>query len=96
MATVVTERRRRGVFGWFFAAVFWLWQLLMVAWIISGVGAVSNQTDSLHTNIEKNAAAAGLGIGIILIIFLWAAGSVVFAILMFFTRGRMTFVTTET
>lgn len=78
-----TETRKRGIIGWFFLLVFILWNLFMVLWIVSAL-----------SNAGGNAAAGG--IAFIILLFVWAAGSMVTGILALVTRGSKTIVKKET
>jgi len=95
MATVQVERRRRGVFGWLIAILFWLFNLLMMLWLWSAVSATSTVYTSASSEAEKAGAAIGTGIGIAMILAVWAFGEVILGAMMFFTRGRRELVTIE-
>lgn len=89
MATVtrrLVEKRRRGIFGWAFLLLFWGWNLLMVWALFKGVAA----TNCLQyaTEAERSGCNAGAGVGIMVVLFMWAIGSVVFGMLAYFARGK--------
>lgn len=73
------EKRKRGFFGWIFLLVFILWNVFMVVWM----AAALSQTGD-------NAAAGGIAFMILLIV--WAAGSLVTGILALLTRGSKTII----
>lgn len=88
MGKKLVERRRRGVFGWFFLLVFWGWNALMVLTLFNGIAGTSSEYERLATDAARQGYSAGVGMGILLLLVLWAVGSVVTGMLAFFTRGR--------
>lgn len=86
MAKKMIERYRRGFFGWIFLLIFWGWNLLMVWALLKGASA----TDCAQyaSQAEQTGCNAGAGLGIIMVMVVWAVGSVVFGLLAYFTRGR--------
>ena len=82
----LVEKRRRGIFGWFFLVLFWGWNLLMIWFLFKGVDATN--CAKYATDAERTGCAAGTGLGIMMIFFLWAAGDIVFGLLAYFTRGK--------
>lgn len=71
------EKRRRGFFGWLFLLVFIGWNVLMLLWMIAAMSQAGSN------------AAAG-GVAFVLILIVWALGSVVTGILALLTRGSKT------
>lgn len=94
MAGVVTkrtiEKRTRGIFGWFFLLLFWGFNLLMAASIIGSLGSAPQPVGL--TQAQRDAYHAGMGLGVMIWLFFWAAGAVVFGLLAYFTRGRREFI----
>lgn len=93
--TITTEQRKRGFFGWLMAALFWIWQALMVAWFISAIAATSEGYSAASSEAARTGAAVGTMIGLSMIAVLWACGSLILGMLMFFTRGKKTLITQE-
>lgn len=90
---VRTERYQRGVFGWLFRIVFWLFNLLMLAWIASYWGILSGtHFDGAHSQAAKTGMAIGGTIGTGVIMVFWAMGAFILGLLVLFTRGRKTII----
>ena len=90
-------KHQRGFFGRVWQIVFWLFQLAMVALVVANftaVGEVGSDCVS-QTSDTTNAAACQAGVAIgggILAVggwFIWFLGTVILAILMFATRGKL-------
>jgi len=82
----LVEKRKRGFFGWIFLIIFWGWNALMAWALVMGAGAAN--CAQYATRAEQDGCNAGAGIGIMMVLFMWAVGSVVFGMLAYFTRGR--------
>jgi len=78
----------RGFAGKLFLGIFIVFNLLMVWWLIAGLGAAGEHMQGM-SEAEKTGAAVGTGIGVMMILFVWAAGDIVFGMLAFFTRARV-------
>jgi hypothetical protein len=91
---VRTERYRRGLFGWLFRIVFWLFNLLMLAWIATYWGSLSSiHVDSpAHPHAAQMGLALGGTIGTGVIMVFWAIGAFILGMLVLFTRGRKTII----
>lgn len=80
-------RKRRHVFRWFFLAV----QALFLIWIIAGVsGSADNCAGEVGDMLDACQAgtAVGAGIGVGLIIFLWAAVDVILGVTYLIVRKK--------
>ncbi len=86
---VRTERRRRGLFGKVFAGVFWLWNGLMVVWLVAAVLAMAEQAPVAGSEAQQAGYAVGATLGLGLILALWAAGAVITGLLSWATRGPL-------
>ncbi|MDB5661636.1 MAG: hypothetical protein JWS10_4251 [Cypionkella sp.] len=94
--TQVTKHQR-GFFGRVWQIVFWLFQAAMVAFVVANlntVGDVSSDcvtqnADALNASACKTGAAIGGGIVAVTGWFLWFLGTVLLAVLMFATRGKL-------
>ena len=67
--------------------------VLMVIWIVAGAASATHNPQCAHTAVLgakacQNAANAGAGIGVGLLIGLWAFGDVILGVLWMVTRGR--------
>lgn len=87
---------KRTVFGKFIKIVFILFNLLMLYWMIAGMGAATNHVDELSNNAEKAGAAIGTGLGAMMILFIWGIGDVILGMFVLFTRPSRTLVAEET
>jgi hypothetical protein len=95
MATVSIDKRKRGVFGWLFAGLFWLWQIMMVAWFASAINLTNNHFQQAVSEAAKARTAIGGTIAAYMILSVWAGGSVILGLLMFATRGKKVTITRE-
>ena len=95
MPTITTETRKRGVFGWIVAVLFWGWNLLMLAATISGLNSVAPDYARGGAHAGSTAYAAGATIGFGLILLLWLLGSLVLGLMMLFTRGKRVTISRE-
>lgn len=88
MSNIVrTEKRKRGFFGVIFSLMFWLFNGLMLIWVIAGVKGTVAVTTTLQTDAEQAGAAIGTAIGFGVVLFIWAAGAIVLGLLSFMSRG---------
>ncbi len=95
MATVQIEKRKRGVFGWAIAIVFWGFQGLMVWWFFAASVGMSGVYEGVDSDAGRAGAAIGMGIGITMIFVIWGAGSLIFGMMMLVTRGKKIITTVE-
>ena len=89
-----TERYRRGVIGWLFAGLYGAFNLVMAGWMIVSVIEASNaqlrRADGLSLPITP---FSGIGLEIapaaklLLVLLVWALGTIVLGALLHFTRG---------
>lgn len=98
-AEVVTkrtiEKRRRGIFGWMFLLLFWAFNVLMLYGLFSGVGESTKRAATLTDPGSRLAHDAGTGLGVMLVLFIWAAGAVILGLMAYFTRGRREWIELE-
>lgn len=90
------EKRKRGVFGWLFLMIFWGWNALMAWATIAGMSGTAELAGSAATEAERAGHAIGAGVGLMMLLLLWAAGAVVFELLAYFTRGKREMIEVET
>ena len=76
-----TEKRKRGLFGQIFKWLFIIFNIFMLISLFAGLSNVGNFTQTLHSDLERNAAGAGATIGLGFILVLWAAGDVILGML---------------
>ncbi len=85
--TIQTEKRKRGFFGWIFLMLFWIFNLLMIAWLFATLGAWG-ELDPTTSEAQEAGRGLGMVVGLGMIFGLWAIGMVVFGGLAFATRGK--------
>ncbi|SOC47654.1 hypothetical protein SAMN05892877_13211 [Rhizobium subbaraonis] len=91
MGTVIRkEVRKRGFFGWVFLTLFIVFNLFMLFSVFAGANGASQVPAT--TELEQSAKAVGSVIGIGLLLFVWACGSIVLGLLALVTRGQKTIV----
>ena len=76
----------RSFFGKIVKWVFIGFNVLMLFWLIGGVGGGTEVMDSATSEAERAGAAVGTGIGAFLIILIWALGDVILGMMYLFTR----------
>lgn len=79
---------QRGFFGKIIKYTFIAFNILMLWWMIAGVGAASEHIESSTNEAQRAGAAIGTGLGAMMILFIWAIGDVVLGILVLFTRAK--------
>lgn len=90
MNEVFIEKRKRGFFGWVFLLIFILWNILMLLWLISYGSTVG--TMEVSSAAEQAGRNIGATIGVGMILFTWAIGSIITGLLALLTRGSKTIV----
>lgn len=95
MATVTTETRKRGPFGWVVAILFWGWNLFMAWGLFSGLARTADHYSTIGSDAGRAGAAVGTALGVGAILFLWVAGAVILGLIMLFTQGKRVLVTQE-
>ena len=82
------RKPKRGFFGKIFLWLFYLFNVLMLLWLISGMNATSEIANQAVTEAEKAGAALGTGIGLTMILFVWAIGDIITGLLALMTRPK--------
>ncbi len=88
MAKILEERRLRGVGGTIAMALFWLFNALMLFWLISYYVSLGKHFDALDSSAAKAGAAIGTTLGTGIIFMWWLIGAVILGAIMLSTRGR--------
>lgn len=87
--TVRTEVRKRGFFGKLFMVLFVIFNLLMLAWLISyWVQVAPMVTQKPEHSAAQTGAALGATLGTGFLIAFWAAGDIILGLLAFLSRGK--------
>lgn len=85
----VLKTPRRGFFGWLFLLAFWGWNILMAVWLVGAAGLMAEQDAALTSEAERAGAAIGAGLGVTVILIVWAVGAVITGLMALFTRPRL-------
>lgn len=82
------RKPRRGFFGVLFKWMLILFNLAMIAWLITYVGDVAEISESAQSDAERAGAAIGgtLGTGVILTV--WVMGDIILGLATLLTRPR--------
>lgn len=82
------ETRQRGLFGKIALGLFVLFNLLMLAWLISYMSDISSLHSQSASNAERAGAALGGFMGTGMLLFIWTLGDLILGIVVFATRGK--------
>lgn len=82
------RKPKRGIFGKICLWLFYLYNLLMIVWLVAGMNAVSEKTATLATDAERAGAAIGTGLGITMILIIWVIGAVITGLFALLTRPK--------
>lgn len=95
LTTIVrTEKRKRGFIGKSFLFLFWIFNGLMLWWLIAAIGTTSNGVATATSEASKAGAVIGSAIGMGLIMAVWAAGAIILGVIVALTPGKT--IVTET
>lgn len=67
---------------------FILWNILMIVWLVSGLGSSAEVYNSAASQAEQAGAAIGTGIGVMMILTLWVIGDIILGLFVLFTRPK--------
>lgn len=89
MVETYVEKRRRGFFGRLFLVVFWLWQGIMLLWLVGYLREVAPMvTDKSANEWERAGSSIGVTFGVTFLAFWWVVGSIILGLMVFFSRGQ--------
>ncbi|MEM1429082.1 MAG: hypothetical protein AAGG09_06470 [Pseudomonadota bacterium] len=80
------RKPRRGFFGTIFKWLFIGWNIIMVVWLFGYAGQVAELSNEATTAAERTGTEIGAGIGVAMILIVWALGTVIFGLLTLLTR----------
>lgn len=83
----VLRKAKRGLFGKLVIFSFWGFNVLMGVWIWGGTQNAVESSQGL-TGAEAAGAAIGTGIGVTLLVMIWAIGSMILGLMALLTRPR--------
>jgi len=81
------NKPKRGIFGKIIKWSFILFNILMLIWIIGGVGSATDGMDAM-SGAEQAGAAIGTGLGAMMLIGIWIAGDIILGLFVLFTRPK--------
>lgn len=79
---------QRSTIGKIIKWTFIVFNILMLVWLIAGVGSASSDISQMQDEASRAGAEIGTGLGAMMIIFLWMAGAVVLGIMTYFSRAK--------
>ena len=85
--SVANERPKRGIFGKIALWWFYIWNVLMAAWLWAGLRGNSQEIQQLE-GAEAAGAIIGTGLGVMFILFIWMFGIILFGMIALLTRPR--------
>jgi hypothetical protein len=89
MEQQISEKKpQRSFFGKLIKWTFIGFNLLMLLWMVVGVGGASKQVAEAGSDAAQTGAAIGTGLGAMMIIFIWVAGDVILGIFVLLTRAK--------
>ncbi|OOF70579.1 hypothetical protein BKG91_03800 [Rodentibacter caecimuris] len=82
------RKPKRTFMGKVFKWVFILFNVLMLIWLVGGVGSSAEVINSATSEAERAGAAIGTGLGASIILTLWVIGDVILGLFVLFTRPK--------
>ncbi|MBT4950539.1 MAG: zinc ribbon domain-containing protein [Pelagibacteraceae bacterium] len=83
----VLRKPKRSLFGKLIIIIFWVFNIIMAAWIFGG-GGDAIQTTSTLSGAEQVGAVIGTGLAIGFLTTVWVIGAVIFGIMALLTRPK--------
>jgi NADH:ubiquinone oxidoreductase subunit 6 (subunit J) len=89
MSRVVrTEVRERGAFGKLVKWTFILFNVLMLAWMLTTCASAGEMMNQAQSDAEQAGTAIGATVASGMLLFMWMAGVVILGALVLLTRGK--------
>ena len=88
MAITQREVSDRTFFGKLIKWAFIGFNILMLIWMVTGMGAMSEGVNSASSEAEQTGAAIGSGLGFMFILMIWVFGDIILGMLVLFTRRK--------
>jgi uncharacterized paraquat-inducible protein A len=82
------RKPKRSFFGKLVKYAFIAFNILMLLWLIFGIGGAAESIETAGSEAEQAGAAIGTGLGAMMIIFIWVAGDVVLGLMTLLTRAK--------
>lgn len=84
---VELRKAKRTFFGKLIKWTFIVFNIIMVAWLIGGMGAATEGIETM-SGAEQAGAAIGTGIGAFIIVSIWVIGDIILGLFVLFTRPK--------
>lgn len=81
------SKPKRGFFGKIIIWGFWIFNVLMIAWIWGGVSGNVEEMATMD-GAEQAGAAIGTAIGGTILVFIWLIGAIILGIMALLTRPK--------
>ncbi|MGR6981230.1 hypothetical protein ACUHGC_07470 [Testudinibacter sp. P27/CKL/0425] len=82
------RKPKRSFMGKLFKWSFIIFNLLMLAWLVGGVGGSADIINNAASDAERAGAAIGTGLGVTMILSLWVIGDIILGLFVLFTRPK--------
>lgn len=82
------RKLRRGPIGFIIKWLFIIFNLLMLAWLVLGVGAAGDVMNTAQSEAERAGAAIGTGLGVGMVLTVWVMGDIILGLLVLLTRPK--------
>ena len=83
---VKLRKAQRSMIGKIIKYTFIAFNLLMLWWMVAGVGGAAEQINPAMSEAEQAGAAIGTGLGAMMIMMIWVFGDIVLGLFVLFTR----------
>ena len=82
------RKPKRSFFGKLVKYSFIGFNILMLIWMITGMGASAEAIDSAKTEAERMGAEIGTGLGAMMILTIWVIGDIILGLMTLLTRPK--------
>ncbi|EKM3640643.1 zinc ribbon domain-containing protein [Salmonella enterica] len=82
------KKAQRTIIGKVIKWLFILFNILMILWVIFGLGGAGDIYSSAQSSAEQAGAAIGTGLAIGMIATIWVVGDIIIGILVLLTRPK--------
>lgn len=81
------NKPKRGIFGKIIKWSFILFNIIMLWWLIGGVGTATDTMEAMD-GAAKTGATIGTGLGAMMIMTVWVIGDIILGLFVLFTRPK--------
>ncbi|WP_443091349.1 hypothetical protein ACTUM7_01320 [Basfia succiniciproducens] len=82
------RKPKRSFMGKVFKCLFIFFNVLMLIWLVGGVGGNADLINNASNEAERAGAAIGTGLGATMILGLWVIGDIILGLFVLFTRPK--------